>query len=140
MVRNERGFTLMEILLAVFIIGLFAGGAAFATKSIRQNARIKKAKQDLKILASAVDQFEMDNGVFPKNIEELVHDPGDLSDYQPGGYLKGGKIPLDPWKHEYVFIGEGAPEGFAFDIISYGADGAEGGEGVNKDIRYSDLE
>ena len=130
----------MEILVALFIIGLFAGGAAVGVKKITEGAKRKRAMQDIRILSAAIEQFEMDNGVYPKSLEELVEDPGDMPDYQPGGYLNKDVVPNDPWKNEYVMLGDDIPEGYDFDIASYGADGSEGGEAKNKDIRLSDLE
>ncbi|MBI2343230.1 MAG: type II secretion system major pseudopilin GspG [Deltaproteobacteria bacterium] len=140
MLRSEKGFSLMEILVALFIIGLFAGGAAVGVKKISDGAKKKRAIQDIRVLAAAIDQFEMDNGIYPKGIEELVNDPGDLPDYQPGGYLNKREVPKDPWKHEYLYVREGAPDDAPYDLLSYGADGSEGGDGKEKDIRLSELD
>lgn len=138
--NNQKGFSLMEILVALFIIGLFAGGAAVGVKKITEGAKRKRAIQDIRVISAAAEQFEMDNGVYPKNAQELVQDPGDLPEYQPGGYLNKDEVPIDPWKNEYAYERENAPEGMAFDVISYGADGADGGEGADKDIKLSDLD
>jgi general secretion pathway protein G len=138
-VNSEKGFSLMEILVALFIIGLFAGGAAVGVKKISDGAKKKRAIQDIRVIAAAIDQFEMDNGIFPNSLTELVEDPGELPDYQPGGYLNKSEVPVDPWKTEYVLDAENAPEGMPFDVVSYGADKSEGGEGKNKDIKLSEL-
>jgi general secretion pathway protein G len=136
--NNRRGFSLMEILVALFIIGLFAGGAAVGVKKITDGAKKKRAIQDMRVLAGAIDQFEMDNGLYPNSLTDLVEDPGDMPDYQPGGYLNKSEVPVDPWKNEYVYLRDDAPEGMPFDLMTLAADGAEGGDGKNKDIRLSD--
>lgn len=134
--KNQHGFSLMEVLIALFIIGLFAGGAAVGVKKIGEGAKIKKAQQDLRTFAAAVDQFEMDNRRYPTSLAELVKDPGDLPNYQPGGYLNKEEVPRDPWGSDYQFSADGAPEGRAYEITCWGPDKSEGG----KDYKLSELE
>lgn len=140
LLKNSRGFSLMEIMIAVAIIGIFGGGAAVGVKKILDGAKVKRAKQDLRAIAAAVEQFEMDNAAYPNSLDELINDPGDLPDYQPGGYLKGDSLPKDPWKNEYIYERADAPEGMPFEILTYGADGNEGGDGIDKDVRLSEVE
>lgn len=130
----------MEILVAMAILMVIGGGAAVGVSKVLSNSRVKKAKQDVRTIAQAVDAFEMDTGVFPATLEDLVKDPGDLDNWQPGGYLKKNEMPKDPWKGDYVFLFDDAPEGWDYDIVSYGKDGQEGGEDFDKDIRLSELD
>lgn len=138
--QSQKGFSLTEILIAVTIIGLITGGVAYGIRGAIDSARKRRAEQDIKAIAASIDQFEADNGKYPSGLEDLFRDPGDLPSYDPNGYLRGKKeVPKDPWNVEYVYSTEGAPEGFDYEISSYGKDHAEGGEGPNKDIKLSEI-
>lgn len=136
--RNEKGFSIMEIMVAIGIIALITGGGALAVNKMMKNAKVKRAKSDIQILSQAIDLFEMDNLRFPNGLDELVNDPGELPNYQPGGYLKDGKVPKDPWGADYLLVLDDVPEGMQFDIMSYGEKGQEGGDGYEKDLRLSE--
>ena len=139
-VHSQRGFSLTEILIAVTIIGLITGGVAYGIRGAVDSARKRRAEQDVKALAASIDQFEADNGKYPSSLEDLIRDPGDLPNFDPNGYIRGKKeVPKDPWTNEYVYTTESPPEGFDYDIISYGKDRAEGGEGPGKDIKLSEV-
>ncbi len=135
--KNQRGFSLMEVLIAITLIALFGAGAAAGFKRIQAGAKVKKAREDIKMLGQAVDRFEMDNGQYPEGLKDLVENPGELPDYAPGGYLDKGKMPVDPWKHDYSYEKSGGDKGAAYDIVSPGADGQEG---TDDDVRLSKLE
>lgn len=131
--RNREGFTLIELLVVMVIIGLLA--ALVGPRFIRQEekAKIKAAKAQIELLGTALDTFRLDVGRYPSSqegLEALRTKPGGLERWD-GPYLKKD-LPLDPWGKAYVYKSPG--EHGAFDIVSYGADGAPGGEEDNRDI------
>lgn len=131
--RNKDGFTLIELLVVMIIIGLLA--ALVGPRFIRQEekAKIKATKAQIELLSTALDTFRLDVGRYPtteEGLEALRTKPGAL-DRWDGPYLKKD-LPLDPWGKAYVYRSPG--EHGPFDIVSYGADGAPGGEGDNRDI------
>jgi general secretion pathway protein G len=134
-----RGFTLIEILVVVVIIGIL--GAVIVPNLLGRpdQARITAAQSDLRSLANALDMYRLDNFHYPSSdqgLEALVTSPSGFPEpknYNPDGYVK--KIPVDPWGSPYVY--ERTSSGFT--LFSLGADGVEGGEGTNADIRYEDL-
>jgi general secretion pathway protein G len=143
MIRNRRqsnrGFTLIEILVVVVIIGIL--GAVIVPNLLGRpdQARITAAQSDLRNLANALEIYRLDNFNYPstdQGLEALVRKPSGFPEpknYNPDGYLK--KLPTDPWGTAYVY--ERGAQGFS--LFSLGADGVEGGDGINADIRYEDL-
>jgi len=142
-VRNERGFTLLEILVVVFILSLLAAIVAPQFMGRTEDAKIAEAKVQIRNLETALKLFKLDNGFYPtteQGLEALVAMPsvGKVPNhYRQGGYLEQKKIPLDPWGNPYIYVSPGV-EG-DFDILSLGADGQEGGEGPDADIKNWDL-
>jgi general secretion pathway protein G len=140
--RNNRGFTLIEILVVVVILGILAAIVVPRFLDKPDEARITKAKADIKGVEQALGMFKLDNGFFPtteQGLAALVEQPtvGRIpTKFQQGGYLK--KVPVDPWGKPYVFLSPGIHGDF--DIISYGGDGESGGEGNNADINSWELE
>ncbi|GAB4389218.1 MAG: type II secretion system major pseudopilin GspG [Thermodesulfovibrionales bacterium] len=141
--RNERGFTLLEILVVVFILSLLAAIVAPQFMGRTEDAKIAEAKVQIRNLETALKLFKLDNGFYPtteQGLEALVAMPsvGKVPNhYRQGGYLEQKKIPLDPWGNPYIYVSPGV-EG-DFDILSLGADGQEGGEGPDADIKNWDL-
>ena len=125
---NKRGFTLIEILIVVIIIGLLASLVAPKLFTKVDKARINTAKAQIELLCSAIDTYRLDLGKFPSSLIELRVSTNPKWD---GPYLPKD-IPVDPWNNPYVYKypGEHGP----YDIISYGADGQPGGEGNDEDI------
>lgn len=128
----QAGFSLIEIIIVVVLIG---GIVAFAASRILgggDKANVHLAKAQVQTLAEKVQQFQMDTGALPSTLEELVKAPGDAQGWL-GPYAKEADL-KDPWKNpfQYKVPGESAP----FDLVSYGADRKPGGDSVNADIKY----
>ena len=138
-VRND-GFTLIEIMAVIIIIGLLAAIGAMNFLGQTDKARVITTKANLKMLHSAVAQFKMDTGRYPteeEGLSVLIEQPSDVKGYQPGGYLDSTTVPKDAWGNDFVYIDH--PEsGKPYAIVSYGADDQEGGEDYDKDLYSTD--
>lgn len=133
MIYHSKGFTLIELLVVMVIISLLA--ALVAPRFVRQEekAKIKAAKAQIELLGTALDTFRLDAGRYPtteEGLQALWRKPSGL-DRWDGPYLKK-EVPLDPWGRPYVYRSPG--EHGPYDLLSYGADGAPGGDGDNRDI------
>jgi general secretion pathway protein G len=130
----QQGFTLVEMLVVITIIGLIMGLIGPRVLNYLSESKVKAAKIQLQSFASALDLFYLDAGRFPSTAEGLAalvqRTPGVTA--WNGPYLKGGNVPTDPWSHAYVYRAPG--ERGPYDIVSYGSDGQEGGSGVTADI------
>jgi general secretion pathway protein G len=132
--RGERGFTLVELLVVITIIALIMGIVGPRVLNYLTESKAKAAKIQIESFASALDLFFLDTGRYPNGSEgltALVRRPGNITAWN-GPYLKGGMVPPDPWGNPYVFRAPG--QNGAYDILSYGADGTEGGTGAGQDI------
>lgn len=132
---REGGFTLIEIMVVVVILGILAALVAPNVISRIDDAQINRAKVDIKAIESALQLYRLDNFKYPttdQGINALVNKPADPSirNWRAGGYLD--KIPNDPWGIEYQYLYPG--QNSEFDIFTLGADGQPGGEGINADI------
>ena len=136
---HARGFTLIEMMMAVLIIGILLAVIVPNFWGSDDKARIAAAKGGLRSVASALDMYRIDNGHYPsteQGLQALVSKPSGFPEpkhWGPEPYLR--KLPLDPWENEFVY----ALKGRSFELISLGEDGAEGGEDMHADIRYSDI-
>ena len=131
---GEQGFTLVEMLVVITIIGLIMGLIGPRVLNYLSESKVKAAKIQLQSFASALDLFYLDAGRFPSTSEglaALVQQTPGVGAWN-GPYLKGGNVPNDPWNHGYVYRSPG--EHGPYDIMSYGSDGQEGGSGVAADI------
>jgi general secretion pathway protein G len=126
--RGRRAFTLVEIMIVVVIIGLMAGIITYATTGMLDKAKRKRAISDIVTLDGAVDLYHGDRDKFPTNQEGLA--------VLVPQYIK--VLQNDPWGRPYQYVQPGRTR--AYDIISYGADGREGGSGADADITNSDVE
>jgi general secretion pathway protein G len=130
---GERGFTLIEIMIVVIIIGLLAalvGPRLFGKLAM---AKQKSAKAQIELFGTAFDTFRLDTGRYPtteEGLKTLREKPSGAENWN-GPYLPK-EIPLDPWGKPYIYKSPG--EHYDYDLISYGLDGVEGGEGENQDI------
>ena len=140
--KNKNGFTLVEIMAVIIIIGLLAAIGAVNFLGQTDKARVITTKANLKMLHNAVAQFKMDTGRYPteeEGLAVLIEAPTDVTGYQQGGYLNSTTIPKDAWGYEFIYIAY--PEsGKPYAVVSYGGDGAEGGEGYDADLYSTDAE
>jgi general secretion pathway protein G len=136
---GQQGFTLVEMLVVITIIGLIMGLIGPRVLNYLSESKVKAAKIQLQSFGGALDLFYLDAGKFPSTAEGLAalvqRIPG--VDGWNGPYLKGGNIPNDPWNHPYLYRSPG--ERGPYDIMSYGADGQEGGTGVAADISIENM-
>jgi len=132
--HGERGFTLIEILVVITIIGLIMALVGPRVLNYLTEAKAKAAKIQIESFSGALDLFFLDAGRYPTTSEglgALVQSPGNITGWN-GPYLKGNAVPKDPWGNAYVFRSPG--QHGTYDIMSYGSDGQEGGTGTASDI------
>ncbi len=136
--RAQRGFTLIEIMVVVVIIGILVGLVAPNILGRVDKARVTAATTDIATLEQALEMYRLDNHVYPttdQGLEALVVKPGGTPEprnWNPEGYLKRG-LPKDPWGNDYQYVVPGG-EGRPYDLYSLGADGREGGTGYDTDV------
>lgn len=136
LLRRDRGFTLIEILVVVMILAVLATLVVPRFMDRPDEARVVRAKQDIRAIVAALNMYRLDNYVYPstdQGLKALVSRPSgqpEAPNWRPGGYLE--RLPLDPWGNPYQYLNPGRHG--EIDVFSYGADGRPGGEGVNADI------
>jgi general secretion pathway protein G len=143
-VCNSRGFSFLELMVVIVILGILAMYIAPKLMGRTDEARMKMARVQIEGLGTALDLYKLDNGFYPtteQGLQSLVEQPqsGQIpKNWRKGGYLKKNKVPKDPWQNEYVYQSPGVQGDY--DIICYGADGVPGGEDENKDINSWETE
>ncbi|GAB6909457.1 pseudopilin, cryptic, general secretion pathway [Desulfosarcina cetonica] len=143
-VNNRRGFTLIELMVVIVILGILAGLIVPRIMSRPEQAKRVKARMQIESISTALKLYKLDNGAYPtteQGLQALVESPSSGNvpkNWRKGGYLEKGKVPSDPWSNDFVYLSPGTHDDF--DIISYGADGAAGGEDNNADINSWDSE
>lgn len=139
--RVVSGFTMVELIAVIVILGLLMGLVARNYMGQTDKARVTTTRANLKMLHEAVVQFKMDTGRYPEEEEglyALIEQPTDVTNWESGGYLQSTDLPLDGWDREFEYIRYPA-SGKPFVIKSYGADGEEGGEDYDADLLSTDL-
>lgn len=137
LMRGSPGFTLIEMLVVLVIIGLIMGLVGPRVLNYLTDARIKAARLQIEALSNALDLYYLDTGRYPasnEGLSALVKRPGNVNTWN-GPYIKGDIVPLDPWGNPYVYRspGDRAP----YEIVSLGSDGRDGGSGNAADIRVA---
>ncbi|WP_102798345.1 type II secretion system major pseudopilin GspG [Bowmanella denitrificans] len=132
--NKQRGFTMIELLVVLVILGLLAGlvGPQFFGKV--DSSKVRTAETQVKMLKMALQTYRLDVGRYPAKLDDLRSAPGDAQNYWAGPYLDEA-VPLDPWDKPYQYrLDSGAEQGYY--LYSLGADGVEGGDGINAEIGY----
>lgn len=128
---GERGFTLLELLVVLAILGLMIGLVAPRVMHIFGRAKVQVARQQIAQLGSVLQIYKLDVGSYPttaQGLEALVTRPTGVSHWD-GPYFQGNKVPKDPWGHPYIYRFPSERPGHAYDLISLGPSGRPGGEG-----------
>ena len=141
---RHKGFTLIELMVVVVILGILALYVAPKIMGRPDEAKQVKAKMDIASLETALKLYRLDSGLYPsteQGLSALVQPPqsGTIpKSWKEGGYLEKGQVPKDPWGNEYLYLSPGSHGDF--DIVCLGADGVAGGEGKDRDINNWELE
>ncbi|MFO7560983.1 MAG: type II secretion system major pseudopilin GspG [Desulfobacterales bacterium] len=141
---GNAGFTFIELMVVIVILGILAMVIAPNFMDAPDEARQSKAKMDIKSIEAALKLYKLDNGIYPsteQGLEALVKAPesGVLpKKWRNGGYLEKRNVPKDPWGNEFIYLSPGINGDY--DIISYGSDGVSGGEGFARDINNWEIE
>ncbi|MBN2033372.1 MAG: type II secretion system major pseudopilin GspG [Deltaproteobacteria bacterium] len=137
--HGQKGFTLLEILIVITILGILASLVAVKLMDRPGEARILKAQMDIQTLETALKLYKIDNAFYPtteQGLMALVEKPSTgriPTKWREGGYLEKEVLPKDPWGNDYLYLSPGV-NNRDFDLWSYGADGEEGGEGEDGDV------
>lgn len=143
-INNQHGFSFIELMVVIVILGILATYVAPRLMGRTDEARAVKARLDINSLESALAMYYHDNQIYPSTeqglaalVEKPTMDPVPTK-WNEHGYLSKPVVPKDPWGRNYVYLSPGVNGDF--DIICYGADGMAGGEGKNKDINSWEIE
>ena len=142
--RGNRGFSLIELMVVVIILGILAMYIGPKLMGRTEQAKEVQTRVQIEGLETALKLYKLDNGVYPtteQGLQALVERPETqnvLQNWRKGGYLEKGKVPKDPWGNEFIYLSPGIQGDY--DITSYGADGVPGGEDENKDINSWEIE
>lgn len=126
--RRREGFTLIEVLLVVVIIGILVGIAIPRLGGRVRQAQIAAAEADVNNIGMALRLYEVDNGTYPPSLQALITQPGNARNWR-GPYLEKG-LPKDPWGNDYVYSFPGTRNPHSYDLKSYGPDGVESADDI----------
>jgi general secretion pathway protein G len=136
--RRQRGFTLLELLVVMFILVILAGAVTVLVTQRIEQTKHSKAVVDVESLGNAIDQYHLDNSAFPAALDALRTRPsGDELPNWNGPYIKKA-VPDDPWGKPYIFVAPGEHNADSYDLYSLGKDGKEGGSGSDADVKNWD--
>ncbi|MGD9212892.1 MAG: type II secretion system major pseudopilin GspG [Desulfobacteraceae bacterium] len=140
---NNRGFTLIELMVVIVILGVLAGMIVPKIMDRPEQAKVTKAKMLMESIGTALDLYKLDVGTYPtteQGLQALVEAPEtdqETSNWRKGGYLDKGRVPKDPWNNDFVYLSPGANGDY--DLTCLGGDRAPGGDGTNADINSWEL-
>jgi general secretion pathway protein G len=143
-ITDTRGFSLIELMVVVIILGILAMYIGPKLMGRTEQAKETQARVQMEALETALKLYKLDNGLYPsteQGLTALIEQPetGIIpKKWRKGGYLEKGKVPKDPWGNDFIYVSPGVQGDY--DIISYGADGVPGGEDENKDINSWEVE
>src|SRR5271154_4550425 len=124
--QSQRAFTLVEMMLVVVIIGILAALVIPKIAGTGERARVTAAQADINGgIKSALGQYEVDNGFYPKNLQDLIVMPGNAKNWH-GPYFDPPKLPIDPWGNPYIYYYPGKHNQSSYDLLSAGPDAKEG--------------
>ena len=139
-----RGFSLIELMVVIVILGILAALIAPRLIGRTDDAKIVQAQVQIEGFETALKLYRLDNGIYPsteQGLQALIQQPETEPvprKWRAGGYLEKTKVPQDPWGNDFIYLSPGTHGDY--DIVSYGADGVQGGEDVNKDINSWEIE
>lgn len=140
--KDNRGFTLIELMVVIVILGVLAGMIVPRIMDRPEQAKVTKAKMTMEAIGTALDLYKLDMGTYPtteQGLQALVEAPESdgASSWRKGGYLDKGKVPKDPWNNDYIYLSPGTNG--EYDLTCLGGDRAPGGEGTTADINSWEL-
>ena len=144
LITDSRGFSLIELMVVVIILGILAMYIGPKLIGRTEQAKETQTRVQIEALETALKLYKLDNSVYPsteQGLLALIEQPetGIIPrKWRKGGYLEKGKVPTDPWGNEFIYVSPGVNGDY--DIVSYGADGVPGGEDENKDINNWEIE
>jgi len=142
--KNHRGFTLIELMVVVVILGILASLIVPRLMGRTDEAKRVKARVDIGAIETGLKLYKLDNGFYPtteQGLSALIEEPSTEPlprKWHKGGYLDKNAVPKDPWSREYLYLCPGVHDDY--DILSYGADGSPGGDGKDQDIKSWEIE
>lgn len=139
--KSQQGMSLMEILIALTLLGIAGTFVANSVFDRLQEGKVESTKIQIRRLGEVLKDYRRKCGLYPSSdqgLDALIGKPTsgkDCKRYPPNGFIENGNIPVDPWDSEFLYESDGRK----YTLISFGADGEEGGEGVDADIRSDEL-